>query len=307
MFDRATATARSALYQKIREFFRERKVIEVEVPLLGCGAAIDPQMQSMHVDQGDKPRYLQTSPEYFLKRLLCEGSGDVYSICKAFRAGEVGRLHNPEFSLLEWYRVGFTLSELIQEVLDLLTIVGASEPVQEFTYAERFQSSTGLNPHTAEYSKLQSLASESGLVGELDHKGLQQFLMAKMVEPKFPSGLVILTDFPASQAELANIENDENGCRIAKRFEVYWNRVELANGYDELVDAKEQHRRFEASRAERKALAMSETEFDIAFQKAVERGMPECSGVALGLDRLLMLLLEKENLAETLSFPWKEI
>ena len=307
MFDRDTATARSALYFQIREFFRQRDVLEVDVPLLGTGASVDSHMQSMSIDHDGQKRYLQTSPEFFLKRLLCEGSGDIYTICKAFRASERGRFHNPEFSLLEWYRVGFSLEALIQEAVNLLEVLGVVAPVHRLTYGEQFHSVTGLNPHRADYSELLELAAKSGLVGQLDHKGLQEFVMTTLVEPKLPSGLVVLKDYPANQCELAKIGQDCNGDQVAQRFEIYWDGVELANGYDELTNAEEQRARFELARSERIAKSLPEAAFDEKFLGAIDKGLPECAGIALGLDRLLMLLMKHKHLSESLSFSWNEI
>ena len=307
MFDPAVTSARSDLYHQIREFFRQRDVLEVEVPLLGCGASVDPHMQSMRIDHDGQIRYLQTSPEFFLKRLLCKGSGDIYTICKAFRAGENGRLHNPEFSLLEWYRVGLSLEDLIQETLELLMALGVEAAVSQLSYARQFQSVTGLSPHSATYSELHELASGHGLVGELDHQGLLEFVMSTLVEPRLPAGLVVLSDYPACQSELAKIREDENGCQVARRFEIYWDGVELANGYDELTDAAEQRERFELGSAERNIMGLSEIEFDQKFLESVDIGLPECSGVALGLDRLLMLLMKQERLADSLCFSWDEL
>ena len=307
MFDRANAEARSTLYRKIRDFFDQRGVLEVDVPVLGCGGSVDPHMHSMLVGHMDKNIYLQTSPEFFLKRLLCDGSGDVYTICKAFRSGEHGRFHNPEFSLLEWYRLGFSLEDLIREVLDLLVVLGVSCQVSRLSYAEQFQSVTGLDPHSAGYAELHTLAAKSGLRGDLDHKGLLEFLMATLVEPQLPSGLVVISDYPSYQAELAKVQEDESGNQVARRFEIYLDRVELANGYDELTDAVEQRKRFEIGRSQRKAMGSPEIKFDQKFMEAVENGLPDCSGVAVGLDRLLMLLLNQKSLADGLSFSWDQL
>lgn len=308
-FDRELALARTELYQNIRQYFSDQAVLEVEVPLLGRGAALDPHVQSLRLLQDEHDLFLQTSPEFFMKRLICQGSGDIFTICKSFRGDEQGRLHNPEFSMLEWYRLDFSMGDLIEDVIGLLSKLGVDAPRTQINYQDAFFEATGIDPHQPDLDRLHGLASEHGLqvTASSQSSEMIDFLMSVAVEPSLPSGLVVLKNFPADQAELAVIQRDEAGYDIAQRFEIYLERIEIANGYQELTDGKEQRRRFLDNAEARQALELEAVSLDEKFLAAVDAGMPNCAGVALGLDRLLMILCGRPKLAETLCFPFEDL
>lgn len=261
----------------------------------------------MQVTLGDDRLYLQTSPELFMKRLLCAESGDIYTITKSFRGAEYGRIHNPEFSLLEWYRVGFGIDELIADVERLFEYLGITESSRRYLYADIFISAVGVNPHFAEKAELQDIAKRHGLVGELGVPELLDFLMTTLVEPELGEGLAFIYGFPSCQAEMAELASNQEGETIAKRFELYWRGVELANGYKELCDSKEQRTRFQLAAAERIRKGLPQPNIDEKFLAALEAGMPDCSGVALGLDRLLMCMQGEPELSEFLYFRWDDL
>lgn len=295
----------------IREYFAAEGVLEVETPLLCASTAMDPHLQSFELPVMGARRFLQTSPEFPMKRLLAAGSGSVYQVCKAFRVDESGGRHNPEFSLLEWYRVGWSSEQLQQEVLTLVQRVAGlfdvSWPVHDVvSYGELFARELGVNPFTATEAELQSVAHKhlgEGLP-ELDRLGWLDLLMSQVIELRMPQGLQLVVDFPAEQAALAQKAVDAHGYTVAKRFELYVNGVELANGYQELTDAAEQRGRFVQDNVARRELGLPELPMPEALLLALEAGLPECAGVALGLDRLLMLALGITRIADVLSFDF---
>lgn len=303
--------ARARMLALVRGYFAERSVLEVETPLLCSSTAMDPYLESFVVDTREGARYLQTSPEFPMKRLLAAGSGSIYQVCKSFRVDEVGARHNPEFSMLEWYRVGWSSDELQKEVIALVQLVSGEldcdwavhEPL---TYAQLFESVVGLNPFEADPSDLAAVAKKhlGESLPELDRIGWLDLLMSQVVEPAMPEGLTMLIDFPAEQAALAKKVQNADGHWVAKRFELYVNGVELANGYQELVDAKEQRSRFEEDNHQRRMMGLPELPIPELLIEAMESGLPECAGVALGLDRLLMLALGKSSLEEVLPFTF---
>lgn len=307
VFDRVSMEKRSLLYQRIRQYFADENVLEVEVPVLGKGGSTCAYLESMSVLQGEDTYYLQTSPEFFMKRLLSEGSGDIFSIAKAFRGGEAGPRHNPEFSLLEWYRINFSVDELVADLASLLGSLGVESSIKRVAYAEVFERATGVDPHKPDMDKLEILANQAGLIGELDASEMLGFLMSALVEPKLPPGLVVVDEFPACQAELAQIGRNSNGDPVAKRFELYWDGVELANGYKELTDPLEQRRRFQMDLDQRLNKGLPRIAEDKRFIAALERGLPDCSGVALGLDRLLMCISGQSELSQSLCFSWDRL
>jgi len=301
--------ARARLLAQIRRFFAERGVLEVETPLLGSYAVSDPAIEALAVPAGVSlraPRYLQTSPEYAMKRLLAAGSGPIYQICKAFRDEELGARHNPEFTLLEWYRPGFDAHALMDEVELLLRRCLGRSDCRRLSYGALFEQVLGLDPHRAADAELEACLRATVDVGELrgDRDTWLELLLTQCIEPVLAEwGMVAVHDFPASQSALARtVEVD--GVRIARRFEFYVDGVELANGYHELCDATEQQRRFAADNARRRALARPLRPADDYLLAALEAGLPDCSGVALGLDRLLMLCCGVSRLSEVLSFDW---
>jgi len=300
---------RAELYQTIRAFFVEKGVLEVETPLLSAAASCDINLDSFSIDLSDaKKLYLQTSPEFAMKRLLASGSGSIYQIAKSFRQSERGRFHNPEFTLLEWYRVGFNLSDLMSEMVELLMLCfGQNLAFRTVTYQQLFQQLTGLDPHQVSLSDLMAYATTQGnheaskiCAGKLSN-GLD-YVFSQYVQPKLKKDVVyFVTGYPKCMAMLAKL--DDANPITAKRFEVYFNSVELANGYEELTDADEQHQRFQHELMEREQDGLANLPMDKNLLAALAHGMPECSGVALGLDRLLMLMTGTNAIDDVLTFP----
>lgn len=304
-----TLRTRAALLAAVRRFFAARGVLEVDTPMLSAHATVDRHIDSFRTTDG---RWLHTSPEFAMKRLLCAGSGPIYQICHVFRLEESGRQHNPEFTMLEWYRPGFDHHALMDEVealvRELAGALGAGVPgaMERLSYRGAFERVLGLDPHRATAVQLaESLrqAGHGGLEGmDLRDRDLWLDLaMSLAVAPQLgraaPS---FLHDFPASQAALARIRPGEPP--LAERFELIWRGAELANGFHELGDADEQRTRFEAEQAARRARGQMVPPYDARLIAALAEGLPPCAGVAVGLDRLLMLLLGKARLADVLPF-----
>lgn len=306
---------RASLYQKIRDYFHLEGVLEVEVPLLGRSSALDPHLASMSLQSQGQTYYLQTSPELFMKRLLCHGSGSIFAITKSFRDGEVSPRHNPEFSLLEWYRVGFSLAELMRDVANLLETLLPDVQFRTLSYAELFQQYLEVNPHQCDDEELQQLVyRKTSYQGVLDRPSCLDLLMTEAIEPAMKEMAVFVVDYPACQASMARVECDEQGNRVAKRFELYVQGVELANGYDELCDPVEQRKRLVRDADIRRSKGLAEIPVDERFLSALSTGLPRCSGVALGLDRLLWFLSQAHRLQDgpmdihsQLLFPWQEM
>ena len=305
---------RAALLAEVRHFFLERGVLEVETPLLCSSTATDPHLDSLMLHALDEARFLQTSPEFPMKRLLAAGSGPIYQICKAFRKGEQGRFHNPEFTLLEWYRPGFSLDQLVAEIADLVLALGHSlgferwGPILHTTYAACFQRVLGLDPHKATAEELAVIAKQTLGVAfdDMAREDWLDLLMSHCVEPAMPKGLMFLLDFPVEQAALAEKGVDAQGRMVAKRAELYINGVEVANAYQELLDPREQRARFEADNEKRRVTNKSQLPMPEYLLGAMQAGIPKTAGVALGVDRLLMQLMKTERLEATLSFPWNK-
>jgi lysyl-tRNA synthetase class 2 len=292
---------------KIRRFFSERDVLEVETPLLASSTVPDVYIESIaaEVVEGSSSRrnFLQTSPEFFMKRLLASGSGSIYQIAKAFRQEEKGARHNIEFTLLEWYRLSYSLDQLMTELEQLVQEVLGCGPISRFSYREIFQQHLQIDPHETSLEELQQLASTeidlSG--GDLSKTDYLQLLLSNCIEPKLPPYCIIY-DYPKEQAALATLAADEHGVIVAKRFELFGHSMELANGYFELSDAAEQRARFEKDNAARKEKGLQTHDADEKLIAALESGLPSCSGVAVGVDRLLMLLVGAKNISEVISF-----
>ncbi|MDA9003920.1 EF-P lysine aminoacylase EpmA [bacterium] len=294
--------ARAKLYASIRTFFNEKAVLEVDVPLLSPAATTDPHIHSCAAQVNGQTLYLQTSPEFYLKRLLSEYPQAIYSLGKAFRNEESGRNHRAEFTLLEWYRPGFSLSELIDEVCELITRLLPHLPFVQSTYQSLFEEHLGFNPHRIDDASLATMAlNRVNLVGTCERQDYLDLLMTHVIEPCLPSAIII-SDYPCTQAALARIEPNEQGQRVAKRFEIYVNQRELANGYWELIDSGEQARRFENDNAVRQANGLPVMPVDSALIEALDSGIPACSGVAVGVDRLLMLISHAQHIDEVMSF-----
>ena len=303
-----TLRTRADINRNIRAFFAARQVLEVEVPLLAAAAVTDPHIDSLAVPTGGGERYLQSSPEYAMKRLLAAGSGPIYCLGKAFRRGEAGRRHNPEFTLLEWYRPGYDVPLLMAEVADLLGSIIDIGPVQRLSYREAFQRHLQIDPHTATAADLRRLAGRSvgpALGGDwagADRDTWLNLLISHVIEPQLGPGLTFIYDYPASQAALARVAEDERGQPVAKRFEAYLGGMELANGYWELADADEQRRRFAADLVRRRGRGQPCPPADERLLQALATGLPDCAGVALGVDRLVMLAVGAGSIAEVLAF-----
>ncbi|WP_151811485.1 EF-P lysine aminoacylase EpmA [Acinetobacter bereziniae] len=305
--------ARAKLYQQIRQFFEQRDVLEVETPILSQAGVTDVHLASIQAHrhlQGKKlTHYLQTSPEFAMKRLLASGSGAIYQICKVFRDDEHGRKHNSEFTMLEWYRPHFSLKDLMFEVTDLLNVVlaerfGDVRPTV-LSYKHAFIDRLDLNPLKATLSELKDAAHRVGLNLDLgdDRLAYIDLLFSHMVEPSLGFDTpVFLTDFPPELASLAKTKIDEDGELVAARFELYIEGLELANAYDELIDAAVLRSRFQADNAEREKLGLLVMPVDEYLLTALPN-MSECAGIALGIDRLLMVVMNQMKLEKVITFP----
>lgn len=301
--------ARAKMLSQIRQFFAERQVLEVETPLLSQHTVTDLYIESFKTTYKNNNRhqtyYLQTSPEYAMKRLLAAGSGSIFQICKAFRNGERGQQHNPEFSMLEWYRVGFNHHDLMNEMDELLQILMNAPKAERISYKDLFISTLNIDPHACDLQQLQDLIKQHKInitTSINDKDTLLQLLLTHYIEPTL--GLqapLFLYNFPASQAALAKIHNG-----VAERFEVYIEGVELANGFYELTNPAEQLDRFQTEQAQRNHSNDNSLMIDERLIAALEHGLPDCAGVALGLDRLLMLLTKANMIKDVLSFAWEE-
>lgn len=305
---------RADAYQRIRAFFEARQVLEVDTPILGASSACDPHLDSMalsaqaHGATGSV-RYLHTSPEFPMKRLLASGSGDIYQLCKTFRSGEQGRRHNPEFTMLEWYRCGFTLDALMEEVHALVCeVLGRPLAVEKLDYRAVFLERLGIDPMSAPIEDLKHLSRERLDFEPHDGMGRDDYLdllLSGLIEPELGRGkATFLSAYPASQAALAQIETDADGHRVAQRFELYLDGLEIANAYRELQDAQEQRRRFMQDNRVRAEAGKPEVRIDEPLLAALSHGMPDCSGVALGVDRLLMIKTGASDIDQVLAFSW---
>ena len=305
---------RAKLYALIRRFFAERSVLEVETPVLSAAGNTDPNIESFntrfsgHVDAGAPLRWLRTSSEFAQKRLLAAGLGDNYELGRVFRNGEAGRRHNPEFTMLEWYRVGWDHRRLMDEVVELvkaaLDLVGRRAKAEKYTYRELFIATLGLDPFTAQEA---DFAAALGDV-RIDAEGLSRddwldLLLTHRIQPLFPPDrITVIGDYPATQCALAKIRADDPP--VAERFELYLGTQELANGYHELTDAAEQRARFERDNLRRRERGLVEVPIDENLLAALADGMPDCAGVALGVERLLMAMHATDDIRDVLAFPF---
>lgn len=297
--------ARASMYRTIRDYFTQQDVLEVETPLLCQHSVTDPHIDSLPSNN----RWLQTSPEYAMKRLLCAGSGDIFQISKAFRADEAGHQHNPEFSMLEWYRLNFDHHQLMDDVERLVqTILGLSRFLR-VSYQSCWLSLTNIDPLNTDIDTLRAYANLQQLIFVEGHEpqSIDDWLMAIMglhIEPLLATqGPTFIYDFPASQSALAQL--DPNNPKVAQRFELYINGIELANGFHELADAAQQKERFSTNNLQRRALYKPSMDIDPYFIAALQHGLPNCSGVALGLDRLLMLKTKASAIKQVLCYDWE--
>ncbi|MGC7560978.1 elongation factor P--(R)-beta-lysine ligase [Pasteurella sp. PK-2025] len=301
--------ARAKIIAEIRRFFTDRGLLEVETPVLSEFGVTDVHLSTFSTQftspfaEQSKTLWLSTSPEYHMKRLLAAGSGPIFQLCRVFRNEEAGQRHNPEFTMLEWYRPHFDMYRLINDVDDLLQQVLDCKPTESLSYQFVFQEYVGLDPLSAEKSELVAKAKEYHLLGaeEESRDTLLQFLFSAIVEPKIClEHPVAVYHFPATQAALAQISSEDH--RVAERFEFYYQGLELANGFHELTDVHEQFHRFEQDNRLRESMGLPKREIDKRLLGALQEGVPNCSGVALGVDRLLMIALGAKSIKEVMAF-----
>ena len=308
---REQLVARARLLARVREFFAARGVLEVDTPLIVNAPVSDVHLHSARVElsaqaPGTQPArlFLHTSPEYAMKRLLAAGSGDIYQVCHVARALESGRVHNPEFTLLEWYRVGFSLGQLMDEVeLLVRELLGTAASAERLSYREVFLRELDLDPFLATTAQLARAAAPLGLgAGALERDGYLELLMGALIGPRLGRDrLTFIYAYPASQAALARLDPED--ARAAQRFELYARGIELANGFHELTAAPEQRARFEADNDTRRRAGLPVYDLDERLLAALGHGLPDCAGVALGLDRLLMLATGADHIEQVLAFP----
>ncbi|MEO8459212.1 MAG: EF-P lysine aminoacylase EpmA [Dokdonella sp.] len=305
---------RAELYALIRQFFSERGVLEVETPVFSQAGNSDPNIQSFrtefsgHASGGSRERWMRTSPEFALKRLLACGVGDCYELGRVFRDGEAGRRHNPEFTMLEWYRVGWDHRRLADETIEFvrsaLALVGREAVIVKRSYRQLFLESLAIDPLHASLAELQAPLQEFAIAEEgLQRDDWLDLLLTHRIEPTFSENVItVILDYPPSQCALAKIRHDESP--VAERFELYLGKLELANGYHELTDAKEQRARFDGDNQHRRERDLREIPIDERLLAALESGLPDCAGVALGVDRLLMAMLGTDSVGEVLAFAF---
>ena len=307
---------RASLNRMVREFFHARGVLEVETPVLSRAGNTDPNIASFSLefsgrtDGAPRTRWLRTSPEFALKRLLAAGIGDCYELGRVFRDGEAGGRHNPEFTMLEWYRVGWNHLRLADETIELvqaaLALMGRNATVTRTTFRDLYQDTLGIDPLTADEGMLRNAIGDV----RIDPEGLTRddwldLLMTHRIQPAFaPDAILVVHDYPASQCALARIRDEGDGMLVAERFELYLGPLELANGYHELLDASEQRQRFERDVAMRAARNQPAPPVDEALLAALQAGLPPCAGVALGIERLLMSMLGSDRIADVLAFDF---
>jgi lysyl-tRNA synthetase class 2 len=302
---------RAEVFATIRHFFAKRNVLEVDTPILMPAGVTDPQLTNLithfhgSIDSRSSPLFLQTSPEYAMKRLLAAGSGCIYQLGKVFRDGDLGRYHHPEFTLLEWYRLGFTYHQLMDELQALIEEIINGQQWQRITYQDLFEQHLEINPHRATTEQLQKLARltiecEANLP---DKEAWLDLLMTHALEPILRQmDCVFVVDYPASQAALAQTYVNQQGDTVAKRFELYINGVEVANGYQELTNANELYSRFLHDQQKRAEQNAPPAHIDETFLAAMRAGLPDCAGVAVGIDRLLMAAIKATHIQDILPF-----
>ncbi|MBT8087208.1 MAG: EF-P lysine aminoacylase GenX [Gammaproteobacteria bacterium] len=309
-----TARTRAQMLERIRDYFVATGALEVDTPTLGICAVSDPQIESFEIATSAvhaRPLYLQTSPEFPMKRLLAAGYPDIFSICRVFRDGECGHQHQPEFTMIEWYRRDHGLNEIIADTLDVIrAALGAAAPqqVRQFDYSDLFVEQLGIDPHVA---SIDALARAAGADADLrDVLGAERddwlnLVLSSRIVPEFAADqLTVLRHYPASQAALARLCPEDP--RVADRFEVFVGRTELANGYVELTDATEQRRRFEQDNAERRRRHRPVRPIDDELLAALQHGLPACAGVALGFERLHMRHDGTDDIRDVVTFAFED-
>jgi lysyl-tRNA synthetase class 2 len=306
--DKQLIELRAETYTKIRQFMAERNIMEVETPVLSHATVTDVQLDSFRSDYSSpqaasvRTLYLQTSPEYAMKRLLASGTGAIYQISRVFRNEEQGKLHNPEFTILEWYQPDYDHQQLMQELEMFLNLFAMSH-CEKTSYAEIFIQHTGLDPHTCDTNELIKLAQQYGLSSVLEERSaLLDFIFSYKITPLSGNTMPLFVyDYPACQCALAKLS--DSSPKVAERFELFINGMEIANGFHELADAEEQLARFEQDLALRKKEKRPELAIDYLFLDALKQGLPDCAGVAVGIDRLLMAMTGSKDIRDVLTFP----
>ena len=298
---------RAHALNKVRDFFAKHRVLEVETPLLGLHTVTDPNIDSFKLAQH---RYLQTSPEYAMKRLLAAGVPDIYQICKCFRQAEQGNTHNPEFTMIEWYRLGFSLEQIMQETVQLIAeVVGSviqDKKVEYISYDDAYKKALGISFFELTENDVNQLSIDHGLQVDASMSTAQKidFVFSQLVMSKLDQhAITCVYHYPAQQAALAQLNAKDS--LVADRFEVFCAGLELANGYVELLDSHTQLARFEADQQVRASQGLPDIDIDQRLLDAQKHGLPDCAGVAVGLDRLLMLALGAKNIEQVMSFSWK--
>ena len=305
VFNLEQLQARASLYKKIRNFFDGLGVLEVETPLMTPFTVTDPHVQSINVQHNNQEWFLQTSPEYMMKQLIAMGCKDIFQICKAFRVDEFAQFHQPEFSMLEWYRLDFNYQTLMQEVIALMRMIFDPLKVVYYPYADLFNDVLGVNPLTATCEELREIAClhlENHAFMDFSDFTLtdwQQYLFSRLIEPvlsNIPCAMVY--NFPISHSSLAKASQDDP--RVSERFEMYLNGIECANGFSELVSEEGCIGRFKADNRRRERLGMPIIKMDQPFLKAMQMGLPHCAGVSIGLDRLLMVMTNASHIDQVI-------
>jgi len=307
-----TLRERAKLLQTIRDFFTERQVLEVDTPLIDHYTVTDPFIHSFTTQfkapaaNTGKTLYLQTSPEFAMKRLLTAGSGAIYQLGKVYRNGEAGQQHSPEFTMVEWYRPELNYFKLMDEVAELLERTGIQKRFNKISYQQLFEYYLGINPHIDSIDSLRQLAQAHGLAYlypiEEQYRGYWlDYLLTHCIEPLLPDHGLFIYDFPTCHAALAQLKQTSEGT-VSQRFELYLNGIELANGFQELTDSDALQHRMQHDQHQRQQLQYDIPEPDIRLLRAMEHGLPECSGVSLGVDRLLMLLTGAEHIEQVMPF-----
>ena len=309
---------RGNILRGIREYFHREQVLEVETPMLSRCATVDPHIDSFQAEycplgtDVKETLFLHTSPEFPMKRLLSAGCDDIYFLGRVFRNGEAGGRHNPEFTMLEWYRLDVDHHQLMDDVTGVIQAVTGFEEVGRFTYRELFENRLGIDPHEATEEELMQLTHkyvDASLSG-LSRNDYLDLLFSTCIEPdlggKDSHSLkgIYVYDYPASMSALSRIYKNEQGQRVSARFELFINGYEVANGYHELADGDEQQQRFEHDQLEREQLGKPVYPYDQNMVEALKQGFPDCAGVAMGIDRLHMLIEGTQSIKEVIPFDF---
>jgi len=306
---------RAQLFDHIRDFFKQLDVLEVDTPVMSQCAVSDPFIDSFELNYcpvvgvDEQTYYLQTSPEYAMKRLLAAGSGAIYQMSKVFRNGEYGSRHNPEFTMLEWYQPGYDDHQLMDEVEALVVPILGLKSIERITYSDLFMRYLGFRPELVGVDRLVAETKKyvDITLQDDDPDTWLNLLISHVIEPQLKKvAAIFVTEYPASQAALAKVRQNSVGEWVAARFELFVNGVELANGYHELTDPQEQQKRLQIDQTHRERLQLPQRPLDYRLVEALEAGLPDCAGVALGVDRLLMLALNAGSIAEVIPFDYSK-